>query len=99
MAHFARIENGIVIDIHVVKNCAIGGCIGPSHPDYVAVDHADCGDLDFPDTEPIGQAFLSSLYGYPESDFVQCSYNANFRAMYPGFSCVWDGNEFGPPAS
>lgn len=97
MAHFARIdENGFVVDMHVVKNCAIGGCIGENHPEYIENPdiHIDCGSLDFPDTEPIGQKFLSSLHGYPESNFIQCSYNSNFRGIYPGFKCFWNGTEF-----
>ncbi len=98
MAHFARIENGFVQEVIAVKNCAIGGCIGPDHPDYVAKDHEDCGSFDFPDTEPLGQAMLA------ESGFMgewrQCSYNRSFRSNYPAQGWRYDADldEFVTPA-
>lgn len=61
MAHFAKIENGIVTQVIVVSN-------------------DDCGGGEFPESEPIGQAFLASL-GL-EGDWKQTSYNANFRGVY-----------------
>ena len=42
MAHFARIEFGIVRDVNVINN-------------------SDCGGGDYPESEPIGQAFIASL--------------------------------------
>lgn len=58
MAHFALIENGVVMKCIVVSN-------------------DDCGGGDFPESEPIGQAFIASL-GI-EGEWLQYSYNGNFR--------------------
>lgn len=99
MAHFARIESGIVREVIVVKNCAIGGCIGLDHPDYMTepTAHADCGTLDFPDTEPIGQAFIASI-GL-SGEYRQASYSGSFRSAYPGQGWRYDADadEFIPP--
>lgn len=97
MAHFALIENGIVRQIIVVKNCAIGSCVGPDHLDYIADPdaHKDCGSLDFPDTEPLGQAVLAAS-GFT-GDYLQCSYSGSFRGAYPGQGWLWDGVQFTAP--
>jgi len=58
VAHFAKIENGIVCDRIVVSN-------------------DDCGGGVFPESEPIGQAFIASL-GI-EGEWRQYSFNGNFR--------------------
>lgn len=97
MAHFARVSDGVVVNIHVVKNCAIGGCVGPDHLDYGNGQHESCGNLDFPEQEPLGQAFLSALHGGHPSDYVQCSYNARFRGCYPPIGFIWNGVEFISP--
>lgn len=101
MAHFARIEDGIVREVLAVRNCAIGGCVGPDHPDYQRFpeQHADCGDLDFPDTEPLGQEMLAAS-GF-HGEYRQCSYGGNFRGAYPGEGWRYDEDldEFLPPAS
>lgn len=92
MAHFARIESGIVTEVLAVCNCAIGGCIGPDHPDYALSDHTSCGSLDFPETEPLGKALLAT--SGLDGEWVQCSYSAAFRGRYPGRGDLWDGAEF-----
>lgn len=102
MAHFAQVDDdNIVRQVIVVRNCAIGGCIGPDHPDYQAnpEQHADCGDLDFPDTEPLGQEMLQAS-GFA-GDFRQCSYSASFRAAYPGIGWSYDPDldQFIPPST
>lgn len=63
MAHFARIENGIVREVIVVSND------------------------DAPD-EATGLAFIASI-GL-SGDFVQTSYNANFRGKYAGIGDTYD---------
>ena len=80
MAHFARIDNGIVATVIVVSN-------------------DDCGGGDFPESEPIGQAFIASL-GLAGT-WLQCSYHANFRAAYPGPGFTYDSelDEFVAPIS
>ena len=97
MAHFVLIQDGIVLTVNAVKNCAIGGCIGPDHPDYVAEDHVDCGLLKFPDTEPLGQAMLAAS-GFL-GEWLQCSYSGAFRGAYPGIGWRYDAelDEFMAP--
>lgn len=69
MAHFAKIENGIVTTVNVVAD-------------------SDCGNENFPASEPIGQAFLASL-GL-EGTWLQTSYNNNFRGRYAGVGYTYD---------
>jgi hypothetical protein len=67
MAHFAKVENGAVVDVIVVSN-------------------DDCGGGDFPDSEPIGQAFIAALAaGDPrlEGTWLQTSYNTRNGKHYP----------------
>ena len=81
MAHFAQVDNGIVLYVIVVSN-------------------EDCGNLPFPESEPIGQAFLASLGLVGE--WLQTSYNGNFRGCYAGINYSFDLSlgeygEFVPP--
>jgi hypothetical protein len=69
MAHFARIEDGIVREVIVVGN-------------------DDCGGVDFPESEPIGQAFIASI-GLT-GEWRQTSYNSNFRSTYAGIGFRFD---------
>lgn len=80
MAHFARIEDGIVREVIVVGN-------------------DDCGGGDFPDSEPIGQAFIASI-GLA-GEWRQTSYNGNFRGTYAGIGFTYDADadEFVAPAA
>ena len=73
MAHFARIDSGIVREV-------------------IVIDNADCGGGDFPESEPIGQAFIASI-GL-DGDWRQTSYNGNFRGTYAGIGYTFDGDEF-----
>jgi len=66
MAHFARIENGIVREVNVVHN------------------------NDAP-TEADGKAFLASL-GLA-GEWVQTSYNNNFRKQYAGIGYTYDADD------
>jgi len=70
IAHFAKIEDGIVREVIVVNN-------------------SDCGDLEFPDSEPVGQAFIRQI-GL-NGEWKQTSYNNNFRGKYAG-----QGDKFDP---
>ena len=78
MAHFARVENGYVIEVIVVNNETLG-------------------DLEFPESEPVGQEFIASI-GI-NGDWVQTSYNNNFRSLYAGIGYAWDGTNFIPPTT
>ena len=71
MAHFAKIENGIVQQV-------------------INVSNDDCGGGNFPESNPIGQAFIASL-GI-EGEWQQTSYNANFRGCYAGIGWLFDSS-------
>jgi hypothetical protein len=43
----------------------------------------------FPESEPIGIAFCKSLYG-ADTEWLQTSYNANFRGSYAGAGMTYD---------
>jgi hypothetical protein len=51
----------------------------------------------FPESEPIGIAFCKSLYG-EDTEWLQTSYNANFRGKYANAGSVYDPelDEFDP---
>ena len=50
--------------------------------EVIVVANNDCDNLPFPESEPIGQAFIASL-GLP-GEWLQTSYNGNFRGTYAG---------------
>lgn len=63
----------------------------------IVVSNDDCGGGEFPESEPIGQAFIASL-GL-DGLWLQCSYHANFRGCWPNAGFTFDSNlnEFVPP--
>ena len=69
MAHFAKVNNGIVEQVIVISN-------------------EDCGGGDFPESEPIGQAYIASL-GL-KGEWRQTSYHANFRQTYAAIGGTFD---------
>ena len=77
MAHFAKIENGVVQQVIVVAD-------------------SNCGGGQFPQSEPIGQAFIASLN--LDGEWKQTSYNNNFRGTYAGIGFIYDPvlDEFAP---
>jgi len=54
----------------------------------IVVNNSDCGGGDYPDSEPIGQAFIASLGIHGE--WLQTSYNNNFRGTYAGQGMTYD---------
>ncbi len=54
----------------------------------IVVNNSDCGGGDYPDSEPIGQAFIAAL-GI-DGDWLQTSYNNNFRGTYAGQGMTYD---------
>jgi hypothetical protein len=56
--------------------------------DVIAVKNSEVDNLPFPESEPIGQAFIASL-GI-EGKWLQTSYNANFRGCYAGIGYAYD---------
>ena len=61
----------------------------------IVVSNDDCGGGEFPESEPIGQAFIASL-GIT-GQWLQTSYNANFRGKYAGIGDYWNGKDFVQP--
>lgn len=79
MAHFAKIENGVVTDLVVIAN-------------------DDCGGGDFPESEPIGQAFIASLAQNDprlEGSWVQTSYNTHNGLYFPTGMIEYERDEDG----
>ena len=54
----------------------------------IVVANDDCGGGNFPESEPIGQAFIASC-GI-EGLWQQTSYNASFRNCYAGIGYLFD---------
>jgi hypothetical protein len=54
----------------------------------INVANNDCGGGEFPESEPIGQAFIASL-GL-SGLWLQTSYNANFRNIYASINDTYD---------
>lgn len=63
----------------------------------IVVSNDDCGGGEFPESEPIGQAFIASL-GFT-GQYLQTSYHSNFRGCYAGIGYTYDAqlDEFAPP--
>jgi hypothetical protein len=57
--------------------------------EVVVVNNAVVEDLPFPDSEPLGVAFLHSLYG-DNAVWKQTSYNKKFRGIYAGIGFIYD---------
>jgi hypothetical protein len=75
MAHFARVEDGIVRQVIVVNN-------------EVLLDKNGI------EQESIGAQFCNDTFG---GDWVQTSYNANFKGKFAGAGDIWDGTNFISP--
>jgi hypothetical protein len=56
--------------------------------DVIVIANSDCNDLPFPESEPVGQAFIASL-GL-DGEWLQTSYNSNFRGTYAGIGFTYD---------
>lgn len=77
MAHFAKIENGIVRQVDAIANAALL-------------------DENGVEQEALGIALCKSIYG-EDTEWVQTSYNNNFRGKYAGAGDIWDGTNFVSP--
>ena len=70
--------------------------------EVIVIANDDCNNLPFPESEPVGQSFIASL-GI-QGDWLQTSYNGNFRGVYAGIGYTYDASlgEYGefvePPA-
>ena len=54
----------------------------------IVIANAECDNLPFPDSEPVGQTYIASL-GI-EGEWLQTSYNGNFRGIYAGNGYTFD---------
>lgn len=54
----------------------------------IVIANDDCGGGNFPESEPIGQAFIASL-GLT-GEWLQCSYHANFRGCWANAGYTYD---------
>jgi hypothetical protein len=54
----------------------------------IVVGNEDCGGLEFPESELVGQAFIASI-GI-DGEWLQTSYNHNFRGTYAGIGFSYD---------
>ena len=70
--------------------------------EVIVVSNDDCDNLPFPESEPVGQAFIASL-GI-DGTWLQTSYNNSFRNHFAGAGMLFDPSlgEYGefvfPPA-
>jgi hypothetical protein len=56
----------------------------------IVIASNDVDNLPFPESEPIGQAFIASL-GIA-GEWLQTSYNGNFRGTYAGIGYTFDAS-------
>ena len=54
----------------------------------IVVNNSDCGGGEFPDSEPIGQAFIAAI-GI-EGEWLQTSYSGSIRGQYAGQGMTYD---------
>lgn len=56
--------------------------------DVIVISNDDIDNLPFPESEPVGQAFIASL-GI-EGQWLQTSYSGSFRGCYAGIGYIYD---------
>lgn len=61
----------------------------------VVVSNDDINNLPFPESEPVGIAFLTNLL--PGTKWAQTSYNSNFRVRYAGIGYTFVPNSAATP--
>lgn len=63
--------------------------------EVIVISNADCDDLPFPESEPVGQEFIASI-GLTGT-WLQTSYNNNFRGTFAGLGYSFNDSlgEFG----
>jgi len=57
--------------------------------EVIVINNEVLENKQFPQSEPIGIAFCKSLYG-ADTEWLQTSYNANFRGKYAGSGDIYD---------
>jgi hypothetical protein len=58
----------------------------------IVINNEVLGDLEFPESEAVGQEFIASIV--LDGTWKQTSYNANFRGKYAGIGDTWTGQNF-----
>ena len=56
--------------------------------EVIVIANAEVDNLPFPESEPVGQAFIASCN--IGGEWLQTSYNANFRNIYAGIGDYFD---------
>jgi len=56
--------------------------------EVIVIANAEVDNLPFPESEPVGQAFIASCN--IGGEWLQTSYNANFRNIYGGIGDYFD---------
>ena len=66
----------------------------------ITIANAAIDDLPFPESEPVGVAFIATLpdLAAQVGTWWETSYNNNFRGVYAGLGYGFDGVNFIPPA-
>ena len=62
---------------------------GKNCREVIVVNNETLENKPFPESESIGIAFCKSLYG-TDTEWLQTSYNANFRGSYAGSGMIYD---------
>jgi hypothetical protein len=64
----------------------------------IVVNNLELLDENGQEQESLGIAFCKSLYG-ADTEWVQTSYNNNFRGKFAGLNETWDGTNFVSPTA
>lgn len=56
--------------------------------DVIVIDNNECGGGIFPESEPMGQAFIAEIPLLGE--WLQTSYSSSFRGTYAGIGYTYD---------
>jgi len=56
--------------------------------EVIVVSNDDCDNLPFPESEPVGQAFIASI-GL-SGNWLQTSYSGSFRGVYAGINYIYN---------
>jgi hypothetical protein len=71
--------------------------------DVIVISNSDCGGGTFPESEPVGQAFINGPHPNClalEGDWLQTSYSGSFRGSFAGLGFIYDPtlDVFVPPS-
>lgn len=72
--------------------------------EVIVISNADCGGGSFPESEPIGQAFINGPHPYClalEGNYLQTSDSSSFRGTFAGLGYTYDrvADVFLPPTT